>query len=412
MKKNIIFVVVCLCSVYVFAADEIIRLPEPKLNGSFSLEQIIAARRSVNEFTDEQLKITQLGQLCFAAQGITDKEKKLRAVPSAGAIYPMQIHAVLPDGLYLYDPAVHTLIKKLSTDIRPMLYVSSFRQQVVQKAPCIFVISGSARRVEAKYRSKGQRFITLEAGHIAQNIHLQAVAEGLGSIPIGNFDIKTVARICNFTEEYEPLYLICLGTPTRQPALEPLTAAPQISRSASAPAGLETKRVVIVVPAMYFRDMELFDVQETFQLVGIVPDIAAMTIEEMKSQNRRDTVKPNVLIKDINIDDYDAFVFIGGPGIKDYFTSQTILKLVHAANEKKKIIAAIDNAPGIFALAGVVKGKNVASSPSERNRLISAGAIWKNVDVEVDDNIITAASPEYVRRFGTAVIGALRRQTK
>ncbi|MFA6175797.1 MAG: nitroreductase family protein [Phycisphaerae bacterium] len=412
MKKNIIFAVICLCGAYVFAADEIIRLPEPKLNGSYSLEQLIAARRSVREFTDEQVKINQLSQLCFAAQGITDKEKKLRAVPSAGAIYPMQVHAVLPDGLYLYDPAAHTLIKKLSTDIRPMLFVASFRQQVVQKAPCTIIISGSARKIEAKYRGKGERFITLEAGHIAQNLHLQAVAEGLGSVPIGSFDSKSVARICNFTEEYEPLYLICLGTPAQKPALEPLAAAPQAGRGALAPAGLDAMRVVVIVPAMYFSDMEFFGVQETLQLVGIIPDIAAMTIEEMKSQNRRDIVKPNVLIKDINVDDYDAFIFVGGPGVREYISSQTILRLVRAANEKKKIIAAIDNAPGIFAMADVVKGKTVASFPSEHKRLITAGAIWKNSDVEVDGNIITAANPDSARRFGSAVIGALRQQTK
>jgi SagB-type dehydrogenase family enzyme len=412
MKKNIIFAVICLCSVYVFAADEIIKLPEPKLNGSFSLEQIIAARRSVREFTDEQLKITQLSQLCFAGQGITDKEKKLRAAPSAGAIYPMQIHVVLPDGLYLYDPTAHALIKKISTDIRPMLYVSSFRQQVVQKAPCIFIISGSARKIEVKYRSKGERFITLEAGHIAQNVLLQTVAEGLGSVPIGNFDPKSVARICSFTEEYEPLYLICLGTPTEKPVLEPLAAAPQAGRTAPTPPGLETRRVVIIVPAMYFNDLEFFGVQETCQLVGITPDVAAMTMEEMRSKNGKSTFKPKVLVRDINVDDYDAFVFIGGPGVRDYLTNQTILKLVRTANEKKKVIAAIENAPGILALAGVVKGKNVASFSSEYKRLTSAGAIWKNTDVESDGNIITAANPDHARRFGAAIVAALRQQTK
>lgn len=412
MKKSIFFAVICLCGVSVFAADETIRLPEPKLNGSFSLEQVIAARRSVREFTDEQLKIVQLGQLCFAGQGITDKGKKLRAAPSAGSIYPMQIHAVLPDGLYLYDPAAHCLVKKLSTDIRPMLYTASFRQQVIQKAPCTFIISGSTRKIEAKYRGKGRQFITLEAGHIAQNILLQTVAEGLGSVPLGIFDSKAVARICNFTEDYEPLYLIPVGTPAKKSALEPLTAAPQAPRSASAPAGLETKRVVIVVPAMYFSDMEFFGVQETCQLVGITPDIAAMAIEDMKSQNRRDVIKPNVLIGDINVDDYDAIVFTGGPGVRDYLMNQTILKLVRTAAEKKKIIAAIDNAPGIFAVAGIVKGKNVASSPSEYKKFAVAGAMWKNTDVAVDNNIITAANPDATRRFGAAIIAALRQQTE
>jgi SagB-type dehydrogenase family enzyme len=420
MKKAVtIFAVSFCCLPFLFSnntcaapAVETIRLPEPKLNGSFSIEQVIAARRSVREFTDEQLKINQLGQLCFAADGITDREKNLRSAPSAGAIYPMRIDVVLPDGLYSYDPDSHSLTRELGMDIRPMLYIASFRQQVVQKAPCILIISGSARKIEVKYRGRGERFILLEAGHIAQNILLQAVAEGLGSVPIGGFDPKSVVRICKFTEEFEPLYLICLGTPAEKPSLAPaIPAAPLPAPATEQPFDIRTKKIVIIIPKLRFNDMGFFGVQEACQISGVQSDIASSVTGEIKGQERN-IVTSTVLIRDINVDNYDAFVFIGGPGVREYFDDQNVLKLVRSANQKKKILAAIYNAPGIFAAADVVRGKTVASFVSERRNLVSAGADWKNTDLEISGNIITANNPEAARRFGAAILSTLRLQAK
>ncbi|MDD5134288.1 MAG: SagB family peptide dehydrogenase [Phycisphaerae bacterium] len=420
MKKAVtIFAISFCCLVFLFSnnacaapAIETIKFPEPKLNGSFSIEQVIAARRSIREFTEEQLKINQLGQLCFAADGITDKEKNLRSAPSAGAIYPMRIDVVLPDGLYSYDPDNHSLTKELGMDIRPMLYIASFRQQVVQKAPCIFIISGSARRIEVKYRGKGERFILLEAGHIAQNIHLQAIAEGLGSVPVGGFDSKSVARICKFAEEFEPLYLICLGTPIEKPSLAPaIPANPLPAPPVAQPVDIRTKKIVIIIPPLRFNDMGFFGVQEACQISGVQSDIASSIKGEIKSQERN-TVSATKLIKDINVDDYDAFVFVGGPGVRDYFKDRSVLRLVQLANKKEKILAAIYNAPGIFAAADVVRGKTVASFVSERRNLVSAGADWKNSDLEISDNIITANNPEAARRFGAAILNTLRMRAK
>jgi SagB-type dehydrogenase family enzyme len=420
MKKTIIIFAIIFCCLtfsafsIVFAAPpiETIKFPEPKLNGSFSIEQVIAARRSVREFTDEQLKINQLGQLCFAADGITDREKNLRSAPSAGAIYPMRIDVVLPDGLYSYAPDSHSLTKELGMDIRPMLYIASFRQQVVQKAPCIFIISGSARKIEAKYRGRGERFISLEAGHIAQNVLLQAVAEGLGSVPVGGFDPKSVARICKFTEEFEPLYLICLGVPVEKPSLAPaIPTTPLPSPPAAQPVDIRTKKVMIIVPSQRFDDMEFFGIQETCQISGVQSDTASSVTGELKSQ-QRNTISATKLIRDINVDDYDAFVFIGGPGVREYFEDQNVLRLVRSANQKKKILAAIYNAPGIFAAADIIRGKTVAAFISQRRDIVSAGAEWKHTDLEISDNIITTANPEAARRVGAAVLNTLRLQAK
>lgn len=417
MKKSLTIFVFLFCfsanlfSQIVPAAPVVttIKLPEPDLNGKVSLEQAIKNRRSIREFTNQELKIEQIGQLCWAGQGITDEKKGLRAAPSAGAIYPMRLYVVLPDGLYLYYPQSHSLEKKINGDIRPMIYTSSFRQLMVQTCPCIFVISGSAKMVEAKYRGKGEKFICLEAGHIAENIHLQAVSLGLGSVPVGGFDAKSVAGICKLAKDLEPLYLICTGNPTQSPALEPITATGPAAAPAARPADdIRTKRVVIIVASRYFNDTEYFGAEEALQIAGVQTDTASSVVGEIKGLERN-TLTATKLVKDIRVGDYDAFVFIGGPGAREYFDNSDVLKLVRQANEKKKILAAIDTSAGIFAYADIVRGKNVTSFPSQRGRLVNVGANWENKNLVIDGHLITASGPEAARMFGTAILKALRK---
>jgi SagB-type dehydrogenase family enzyme len=398
-----------------------IRLPEPVLNGKVSLEQAIKNRRSIRQFTTEPLKITQIGQLCWSAQGITDEEKGLRAAPSAGAIYPMQLYVVLADGLYLYLPKEHSLEKQINGDIRPMLRTATFGQQVIQDSPCSFVIAGSIKKIEAKYRGRGEKFTYLEAGHIAQNIHLQAVSLGLGSVPLGAFDSKSVTAICKLPEGLEALYLVCTGNPTEKPLLEPVIASvPAAVSAVQSAGGVQTKRVVIIVASKYFNDTEYFGVEGTLQISGVQPVIASSATGEIKGI-KRNTITATMLVKDIKVDDYDAFVFIGGPGAKEYFDNKDVLNLVRSANKENKILAAIGVAPAIFAYADIVKDRNVASFTSQRRKLINAGAEWKNTSLEIDGNMITASgpeadqlgagSPESAQRFGTTVLRMLRQQT-
>lgn len=426
MKKTLIIFVLVVCfSANLFSqvapltpVVTVIKLPDPDLNGKVSLEQTIKNRRNIHQFTAESLRINQIGQLCWAAQGIIDSNSGLRTAPSAGALYPMQLYVVLPDGLYLYSPRDHALEKKITGDVRPMLSAASFGQRVLQNSPCVFVISGSVIKLEARYRGKGEQFAYLEAGHIAQNIHLQAVSLGLGSVPVGTFEPKSVAGICKLPENLEPLYLVAVGYPAVRPSLEPVGAsAPVVSPLQVKPSSdIRSKRVVIFVLDKYFDDTEYFDIEDTFQIAGIQPVVASSVVGEINGIDRN-SITATVLFKDIRVDDYDAFVFVDVPvSARNYFNDKNILSLVRQANEKNKILAAISTAPAIFANAGIVKGRNVTSLGSERSKLIKAGAEWKNTSLEINGNIITAAdtqnSPQsrVPKRFATAVLRLLRQQ--
>lgn len=191
-----------------------ILLPSPgptAAGATVSLDQALATRRSIREFTVERLTLDEIGMLCWAAQGITDAEGA-RTAPSAGALYPLEVHVLAPDGLFRYLPDAHALERIVSSDRRAALQAAAMDQKAVGDAPVVLVISADPSRIEAKYgRERGQRYVWLEAGHAAQNVLLEAVALGLAGVPIGAFDDDRVAQVLGLQPGRLPLYLLSIG---------------------------------------------------------------------------------------------------------------------------------------------------------------------------------------------------------
>lgn len=190
-------------------------LPPPRLSGPLSLEQALAARRSVREFGPQPLTAEELSQLLWAAQGVTH-DSGLRTAPSAGALYPLELYVVSADGTYRYSPARHDLAPVAAGDRRQALWQVALRQEPVRQAPAVLVVTAVYERTEAKYgRERTPRYVHLEAGHAAQNLLLQAVALGLGAVPIGAFDDAGVQAALSLPADHRPLYLIPVGRPKR-----------------------------------------------------------------------------------------------------------------------------------------------------------------------------------------------------
>ncbi len=187
-------------------------LPPPVLEGSQSLESIIAERRSIRSFAGEELSAEQVGQLLWAAQGVTDPAG-LRTAPSAGARYPLELYVLLPDGLYHYRPAGHELVWLTTEDLRPVVWEAGLRQEALREAPAVFLFTAVYARTAERYGDRAPRYVHMEVGHAAQNLSLQAVALGLGSVPIGAMDEAQLQRALALPEDHEPLYLVPVGYP-------------------------------------------------------------------------------------------------------------------------------------------------------------------------------------------------------
>ena len=193
-------------------AAETIRLPPPTLRGERSLEEALARRRSVREFTDERLSDADVGQLLWAAQGITH-DRGSRTAPSAGALYPLELYAATADGLFHYEPQAHRLVRRASRDLRPTIAKAALSQDAVRSAPLLVVMTAVYERTAVKYGDRAARYVHMEAGHSAQNVLLQAAALGLGAVPVGAFDDAALARALTLADEERPLYILPVGRP-------------------------------------------------------------------------------------------------------------------------------------------------------------------------------------------------------
>ncbi|HUT75539.1 MAG TPA: SagB/ThcOx family dehydrogenase [Armatimonadota bacterium] len=181
------------------------------MTGPVSVEQSLARRRSVREFALRDLTLEQVSQLAWAAQGITDPASGFRTAPSAGALYPLEVFLVKQDGVFHYLPHGHKLVQMSKADLRASLARAALGQLSLRTAPLDIVITAVYERTKVKYGARAERYVHLEAGHVGQNIQLQAVALGLGSVPIGALDDDAVARVLGLPSGQRPVYIMAVG---------------------------------------------------------------------------------------------------------------------------------------------------------------------------------------------------------
>jgi len=197
-----------------------IKLPSPNPQGKTSVEAAISKRRSVRRFRAQPLSLAQLSQLLWSAQGITGSGGR-RAVPSAGATYPLEIFVVvgahgienLAAGLYHYQVDNHSLSLHLSGDLRQKLADAALGQSLIANCPVVIVVCALHPRTAYRYGRRGERYIHMEVGHVGQNLSLQAVALGLATVMIGAFEDEEVSKALKIEEQIKPLYIIPVGEP-------------------------------------------------------------------------------------------------------------------------------------------------------------------------------------------------------
>ncbi|AKV00178.1 hypothetical protein AKJ09_06841 [Labilithrix luteola] len=145
-------------------------LPTPKTTGATPLETVINRRRSQRDFGPAALSPDELVQLTWAAQGLTDKERGLRASPSAGALYPLELYLVDGKGVSHYDPAHNSLRLATPGDHRADLAHVAVGQPQLGTAAANLVFTGVTTRLRPKYGDRAERYAFIEVGHAAENV--------------------------------------------------------------------------------------------------------------------------------------------------------------------------------------------------------------------------------------------------
>ncbi len=190
-----------------------------------TLSQVFSQRRTVRNYSDASIPLQVLKKLLWAGQGITGPDGK-RTAPSAHAIHPLRLYlgvnrvVGLEKGLYEVDPSDHGLKQVSDSDLRSALTKAAIdNPQWIMDAACVIIICAdmvtpSQAFVDQKpFGSRGARYVYLEAGAAAQNLQLQAVAEGLGSVWVGGFNDEATADVLGLRAPLAPIIQLCVGYP-------------------------------------------------------------------------------------------------------------------------------------------------------------------------------------------------------
>jgi len=201
---------------------DLVPLPRPEERPDTGVLDAIAARRSIRSYTADPMTLDELGTLLQASAGITATTRgfAFRAAPSAGALYPVESYLVanrvegLDPGVYHYGVAHHGLEAIHLQDVRKVVAAAGLGQPCLENASAVFIWTAMIDRCRAKYRDRGWRYVYLDAGHIAAQLSLAAVALGLGSVQVGAFYDDELAELVGVDlDEEPPLYLSAVGRP-------------------------------------------------------------------------------------------------------------------------------------------------------------------------------------------------------
>jgi SagB-type dehydrogenase family enzyme len=188
-----------------------IELPSPSYRGTRTLEEVLVKRRSNRSFLDRPVEWAAVGQILWAGQGIRDRSGG-RTAPSAGGRYPLDLYIITEGGVGRYIPEEHVVEGLLVADLREMLYAATHFQESLKQAPLDIVIMAEIARADHQYGAESaERFALIEAGHVAQNILLQAYAMGLAGVAFGAFSNEQIVDALQLKGEQTPVYVIAIG---------------------------------------------------------------------------------------------------------------------------------------------------------------------------------------------------------
>ncbi len=170
---------------------------------------------------------------------------------------------------------------------------------------------------------------------------------------------------------------------------------------------MKGKNILMIVAYEGFRDEECFEPKKVFEDAGIKVTVASTHVGTAKGK-LGGIVEVTEDYSKVDATEYDAVVFVGGPGAHAYLEDITAQKIAKDAYESGKLTAAICIAPSILANAGILQGKKATAYSTQKENLKAKRADWQNESVVVDGNIVTANGPLAAAEFGRKIVELLR----
>jgi len=162
------------------------------------------------------------------------------------------------------------------------------------------------------------------------------------------------------------------------------------------------KKGLIIIAQLDFQPVEYSDTRKELEKAGIEISVASLTTEIAVGKDGSQ-VRPDIAIDDVNSEEYDSLVIIGGPGAPVLGKYEAVLNLIREFNEHNKVIGAICIAPTILALSGILRNKKATvwnKDLLQEKVLEKYEARYVDEEVVVEGNIVTANGPAAAHSFG------------
>jgi SagB-type dehydrogenase family enzyme len=185
------------------------QLPPANTTGGLPLMQTLALRQSSREFDPAPLAEQTLSDLLWAATGVNRPELGGRTAPSAMDAQEVEVYAALPQGLYRYAPATHTLHLVSATDVRRVTGYQDF----VDTAPMDLVYVADHARMKLIPAAQRESYASVAAGAMAQNVYLYCASAGLGTVIRAWIDRTALAQAMGLNSDQQILLAQTIGRP-------------------------------------------------------------------------------------------------------------------------------------------------------------------------------------------------------
>lgn len=171
-------------------------------------------------------------------------------------------------------------------------------------------------------------------------------------------------------------------------------------------AELTGKKILIVIASSQFRDEEYQKPRAILEAAGGKVTVACSWLQESTGMLGL-KVKPDILLQDAKMPEYDAVIFVGGMGATEYWENPAAHALAQSAYMSGKPTAAICLAPMTLANAGLLKGKRATIWKDAVTDFKTKGVVYTGKSVERDGRLITGSGPDAAEEFGKALVEAL-----
>jgi protease I len=392
------------------------QLPAPESETQYSLRDLIKSRGSSGlSLAVGEISVSQISRLFWAAYGITDTVTNRRSVQSYDNAYSLLLYLVTSESVYVYRPIDHTLAEIIDSDVRSRFARAAARDRTLMVADTSIIIAGSPKIAGQKRPRDGRKYMFIEAGRVMQNLELEAMTEGLGFVVIDNFDEAKIRYLFRMPAGFEPISILAvgkldsplepLGGEKEPDEAEPQAVAPQEEEQSDAEKTLSQARqrqeqqqaaqasdtVLIFIPERYFPEQTLTEMMRLFEFNNVRVDLVSTTFGPLKGDLGAE-ITADFVINDVDVNNYDAVVFIGSTLVSRAVRTNTALdNFVLRAFDGGGIIASYGKGVEILARSGLLRGGvDVTGDATSRRIVNQSGGDYIDSSIVIDGRIITS----------------------